>query len=192
MTTIPLQIAFLTGQSDPRSCALSRTQSAFLDALAVPEPARVRSNFPYLPGSSAPTHTPLWRASWNNARQYLASRSPAFAEQYRPSVSRMIARADHTVLLAGSSGMELLANLRLPDRELERLHVFAYGTVARTRPACETMAVYGRRDWIARPWRESADIIVDCAHMTYLETPQVLTLCTAFVTSVESALGASV
>ena len=188
--TIPLQVAFLTGQSDPRTCALSRIQSAFLDALPVPASARVRSNFPYVPASDRPTHTSLLRASWNNTRQYFGSRTNAFAELHRPAVSRMIARAEHTVLLAGSCGLELLANLHLSDAELERLHVFAYGAVARTRPACETMAVCGSRDWIARAWRQPTDVIVDSSHLTYLETPHVLALCSAFVGRVESAMGA--
>ncbi len=192
MTTTPLQVAFLTGQSDPRTCALSRTQTAFLDGLPVPAPARVRSNFPYVSGSATAAHTRLWRASWNNTRQYFASRTTAFAEMHRPPVSRMIARAEHTVLLAGSCGLELLANLHLSDGELERLHVFAYGAVARSRPTCETLAVCGRRDWIARAWREPTDVIVDCTHLTYLETPHVLSLCSAFVQSVESAVGAPV
>ena len=190
MTNTPLQVAFLTGQSDPRTCALSRTQSAFLDALPVPASARVRSNFPYVPASHSPAHTSLMRASWNNTRQYFASRTDAFAELHRPAVLRMIARAEHTVLLAGSCGLELLANLHLSEAELERLHVFAYGAVARTRPTCETIAVCGRRDWIARAWRQSTDVIVDCTHLTYLETPDVLSLCSAFVQSVESAVGA--
>ena len=102
----------------------------------------------------------------------------------------MIAPADHTVLLAGSCGLELLANLHLSDAELERLHIFAYGAVARTRPACETMAVCGSRDWIARAWRQPTDVIVDSSHLTYLETPHVLALCSAFVGRVESAMGA--
>ena len=44
---MPLQVLHLTGQSDPRSCALSPQQHAFLDRLDLPEEAKVRLNFPY-------------------------------------------------------------------------------------------------------------------------------------------------
>jgi pimeloyl-ACP methyl ester carboxylesterase len=177
----PLQIAFMTGQSDPASCALSIQQSTFLDALAAPEIATVRSNFPYTANSKPRTTPSLPRASWNNARQYLASRQPAFAERHRASVLTMLDGAERTVLLAGSCGLELLANLRLPQAILDRVHVFAYGAVARRRPVCDVLAVWGRRDVIARPWRRRDDHIVDCGHMTYLETPEVLTLCQEFI-----------
>ena len=58
-----LQVLHLTGQSDPRSCALSPVQDAFLDHLPVPETAKVRLNFPY-DAALAPYHAvPLWLAS---------------------------------------------------------------------------------------------------------------------------------
>jgi len=98
----------------------------------------------------------------------------------------MLTQADRTVLLAGSCGLELLANLRLPELVLSRLHVFAYGAVARRRPQVDIVAVHGRRDWIARPWRKHDDLFVDCHHMNYLASPEVLARCTDFIARVNA------
>ena len=57
--------------------------------------------------------------------------------------------ADRTLFLAGSSGLELLYNLDLPNADLARIHVFAYGPVARRLPACDACFVQGR-DLISR------------------------------------------
>jgi hypothetical protein len=186
---MPLQVAFMTGQSNPSSCALSPVQDRFLDALPVPESARVRCNFPYLPDPLPHRHVPLARASWHNMRLYVASRDPAFADRHRPTVLRMLMRADRTVLLAGSCGLELLANLRLPEPSLDRVHVFAYGAVARRRPAIDLFTVRGRKDWIARCWGGQIDVTVKCGHMTYLEAPEVLALCKEFVAHVSGQTG---
>ena len=44
---LSLQVAFFTGQSDPRSCALTPAQAAVLDALPVVSEGRVPWNFPF-------------------------------------------------------------------------------------------------------------------------------------------------
>jgi hypothetical protein len=184
--TLPLQIAFLTGQSDPRGSALSPSQKTFLDALPAPDDWKVRVNFPY--PETTPPHRPmpLLRASWNNARQFLLSRRTSFAARHRPPLLALLGRAERTLFLAGSCGLELLANLDLPTRELERLHVFAYGTVAWRRPTCDLRQVRGRRDGVARVLSRVApgpsDTWAECGHLDYLEDPNVLALCGAFVT----------
>ena len=180
----PLQVAFLTGQSDPDRCALSAVQQRFLDALPVPDAAKVRVNFPY------ELSTPPWRdvslvmASWHNSWQYLRSRFPSFAEAHRANVERLIERADTTVFLAGSCGLELLANLHVAPILLSRVRVFAYGPVARRVPACEVTSVRGRRDWIARRGLTAIEHIVDCGHLDYLECADVHARCAAFVAQV--------
>jgi hypothetical protein len=186
---LPLQVGFMTGQSDPGRCALSPEQEAFLDALLVPDAARIRRNLPYADDTPPFRDVSLAAASWHNVRQYLGSRRPEFADTHRPAVLRMLARAERTVLLAGSCGLELLANLSLPDAALGRIHVFAYGPVARHRPACETLVVRGRGDWIAAPWGKPADCLVGGGHMTYLRNPEVLASCAAFVARVAASAG---
>lgn len=179
MTRLARQVAFLTGQSDPRRCALSAAQHAFLDALPLPEPAKLRRNFPYADATAPHAPTPLWRASVNNGWQFLVSRRGGFAARHRDSILRLIDRAERTLLLAGSCGAELLNNLRLPPDALARVGVFAFGPVARALPACRLYTVRGARDWLSRAFVAHADLLVDCGHLDYLANPRVLAACRA-------------
>jgi hypothetical protein len=172
-----VQIAFMTGQSDPPSCALAADQHAFLDALLAPEREKVRCNFPYDRASREVLDVPLWRASLNNVRQYTASRSDRFARTYRPHVLAMLDQADRTLLLAGSCGIELLNNLHLPEPVLRAVYVFAYGPVARRRPACRHEIAGSRRDVISRRWFPAPDAWVDANHLGYLGSEQVRARC---------------
>lgn len=176
-----LQVAFLTGQSDPGGCALSPVQQAFLERLPLAGVTRVSNNFPYAADTRPYRPVSLVAASWHNTRQYLASRRAGFAEAFGPSVCRLLDRADHTVLLAGSCGLELLANLSLPAERLATVSVFAYGPVARRRPACACVVVCGDRDWLSRMAMPHADHVVQCGHMDYLESAEVQHLCAEFV-----------
>lgn len=178
---LALQIAFLTGASDPRSAALSPEQTAFLDALPAPDAWKVRTNFPYPPTTSPYRDVPLFLASWRNGRGYLASRRRAFAERHRPRVLERLEAAERTLFLAGSSGIELLANLRLPAPALARLHVFAYGPVARRRPECDSRLVQGRRDRLSRACFSTVDARVQGGHLDYLQDPEVLAFCRAYL-----------
>jgi len=185
MFRLPLQVAFLTGQSDPDGAALSPAQERFLDALPVPASAKVRVNFPYPEWTPPHRKMPLLRASWNNARQYLASRRPEFGERHRPAVRALLARAEHTLFLAGSCGLELLANLGLAESELAGVHVFGYGAVARRLPACEVRRVSARWDWVevlgVRGRLGPPDARVAGGHLGYLSDPEVLALCSRFL-----------
>ena len=172
-----VHVAFLTGQSDATRCALSPVQRAFLEALPLPSSAKLPLNFPYHTDSEAWRNVSLLTASINNARQYRASRQPDFAERHAPRVLRELSRAPRTLILAGSAGLELLANLRLPREALDRVQVFAYGPVARHVPDCACVLVQGRRDWVSRWWFRDVDHRVDCTHLDYLESPEVLALC---------------
>jgi hypothetical protein len=184
-----LQIAFLTGQSEPRSCALSPQQIAFGQALLAPGRLLQMQNFPYRQDSPAHAPVPLWRASWNNSRQHLASRGPGFARSHRAAVVQMLQAAPHTLLLAGSCGSELLANLALPPEALQRISLLAYGPVARRMPACaRLLTVRGQQDWISRWGFGAAMQSIACGHMDYLAQPAFLTLASHFVAEVEACL----
>ena len=190
-TRLPLQVAFLTGQSDPRSAALSPAQAAFLAALPLPDAGKVALNFPYPAGASVRPFSPvaLLVASVRNARQHLASRRPAFAEVYRRPVAALLARADRTLFLAGSCGLELFNNLLLPAGLLRRVTILAYGPVARRRPDCACLLVQGRRDWLSRRYFRRADTYVDAGHMDYLACPAVLALARERVARLVAAAG---
>ncbi len=184
---VRLQVAFITGQSDPGRCALSPEQQAFLDALPVPEHAKVRRNFPY--EESLPyREVSLAVASVNNVRQFLRAGSATFAERHRAPVRRMLEGADDTLFLAGSCGLELLAGLLLSPAELARVSVFAYGPVARRAPACEIVCVRGRGDWVSRAWVTSVDHLVAGGHMHYLENADVRRLCVAMLRRLETRI----
>jgi hypothetical protein len=172
-----LQVMILTGQSDPGRSALSPLQEKFLAALPLPAAVKSPLNFPYAVSAEGWRNPSLLRASLANGRQYFESRRPAFAERYAPAVLRQLAQARCTVILAGSCGLELLVNLKLPADALTGVRVFAYGPVARRRPACPCVLVQGRRDWISRWWFPQVDHRVNCGHLDYLESPEVLALC---------------
>ncbi len=178
----PLQIAFLTGQSNPGNAALSPLQNAFLDALPAPTEWKVRVNFPYPDIPQAFRRTPLPLASLQNLALYVRSRRPAFAAHHRPPVLAQIERAERTLFLAGSSGLELLANLDLPASVLARLHVFAYGPVARRLPNCDVALVQGR-DSISRLFFRVGVPTerVACGHLGYLRDPAVSALCVEYL-----------
>ncbi|MDB5069988.1 MAG: hypothetical protein JWM87_1099 [Candidatus Eremiobacteraeota bacterium] len=172
-----VQVAFLTGQSDPPSCALAADQHAFLDALPAAEHEKVRCNFPYDRAGDGVLEVALWRASLNNIKQYAASRSGAFARAHRPPVLEMLSKADRTLLLAGSCGIELLNNLHLPAGVLRSVFVLGYGPVARCRPACAHEIAGSRRDWISRLWFPSPDAWADAGHRGYLAGEHVRSRC---------------
>lgn len=184
----PLQLAFLTGQSDPRCCALSPVQQAFGEALLAPGRWLHPQNFPYRQDSPPHRPVPLLRASWHNGTQYLLSRRAAFARQHRDRVLALLDKAPHTVLLAGSCGLELLNNLGLPAAALARVSVFAYGPVARHAPAVARLqTVTGRWDGVSRLGWRGATVPVRGGHLGYLQQAGVLALARHFVDDVQAA-----
>ena len=179
------QVIFLTGQSDPARCALSPEQQSFLDALPLPAAAKLSLNFPYRTDTPPWQHTPVLVGSVHNARLYVRSRRPSFAAEYAPLVQRLLARAQRTLILAGSCGLELFVNLRLQREALANVHIFAYGPTARRLPDCACVLVQGRRDWISRCWFRTVDHRVDCAHRDYLQSPEVLSLCLRMLSNLD-------
>lgn len=178
-------VAFFTGQSDPRTNALSPAQRSFLQRSPVLPDQWLKTNFPYRPAMEW-SEPHLVRASFNNALQYLGSRFTKFEKTYRPPFMEAFPGEGKILLLAGSCGLELLTNLRLPETVLQRLHVFAYGPVSRSLPSCASLiTVQGRRDVISRWWHRRVDHVVSCGHMNYLETEETLRLFSAFYRQVE-------
>ncbi|WP_372356278.1 hypothetical protein ACCP99_13865 [Xanthomonas sp. NCPPB 3443] len=183
----PLQIAFLTGQSDPASCALSAEQGAFLQQLQGAGRQLLDCNYPYRRNGAPHRRTPLWRASLSNARQYLAARHARLAEADRKRVHALLDQAPMTLLLAGSCGLQLLTALQLPDALRARLAVFAYGPVCHAPSVfCQLRVVQGRSDWISRTLFDGqVDARPACGHMAYLRNAEVLAECQRFVAQIE-------
>ncbi|VXC16835.1 conserved hypothetical protein [Luteimonas sp. 9C] len=184
----PIRIAFLTGRSDRARCGLSPEQLAFLDTLRAPGREAVDCNFPYAAPDTGHVAVPLPLAALRNLGDYIGARRPAFAARHRASVVAMLEGADHIVLLAGSCGLELLANLQLDADLHARLHVFAYGPVARRAPdVARLLCVQGRSDWISRVgWRGPVHR-VESGHMDYLRQPEVRRLCEDFIAATPCA-----
>jgi hypothetical protein len=182
-----LQVAFLTGQSNPACWALSPVQDAFLARLQRGNRQLHGCNFPYQPESPSHEPVPLLKASVHNSAQYLLSRRPSFSDRYQAAVQALLSLHLHTVLLAGSCGLELLNNLRLPPAWLSRVSVFAFGPVARRSPDCRHVLVQGRRDGISRLFFNTVHHRVDCGHMDYLQQDEVLVLCETFLDQVAAS-----
>lgn len=183
-----VQVAILTGQSNPDSCELSPLQARFLADVAQAGASGwsvVDRNFPYGDPGEPHRDVPLLPASVANARQYLASRHGAFAERHRATVLTLLARAPFTVFLAGSCGLELFANLHLPDAARTRCRILAYGPVARRAPDVRLDVVVGVRDWMSRGlFRLPAGVprhTLRCGHRDYLSAPGMRELAVAFI-----------
>jgi hypothetical protein len=175
------QIAFFTGQADARTCALSPVQQAFGQALARATNANlVEQNFPYWPSTPPWRPRPLWRASLGVGCQLLGARRASFARRHQATVRAVLARAEETLFLLGSCGLELLRRLELPPSAWARISFVAYGAVARSRPACPGLVVLGRRDWIARGRGPASDRQVDCDHLSYLQNADFAAICREF------------
>ena len=176
-------IAFLTGQSRPGCCALSPEQHRFLEQLAGRDRELVPLNFPYR-SSGEFREVPLVLASWRNFRGYLASRMPGFAAAYRDDVTRLIARAEKVVFLAGSSGLELFNNLELSEAEERKCGLICFGPVARRPPRyAEAVIVQGSRDYLSRAFFRGGPPSLNCGHMGYLDDPAFVRLCRERITS---------
>lgn len=173
--------AFITGHSVRGCTGLSPAQKDFQGRSMVPAECWLPRNFPYHETRPFPERVPLLAASLSNFRHYYASRRPAFRERHREAVTSVFAPHDAVVLLAGSCGLELLANLDLPHAILSKLHVFACGPVSRSVPDAATrVLVQGKRDFISRLYHRRVDHVIDCAHMGYLQAPETLELFNAF------------
>lgn len=177
----PLQIAFLTGQSDPSNCALSPVQERFLRALSDERTIPVLRNFPYT-GTAPHKAIPLWQASLHNLRQFLQSRKPDFSRRHAAQVTTLLLRSPRTLILAGSCGLELFCNLGLQRDVLKTCSVLAYGPVTRSLPAGVRLRVaQGRRDLLSRAFVQKVDCALNCGHLDYLKSPAFLQYCQAVV-----------
>ena len=169
-----LGVAFLTGQSLPGSCELSPLQHQFAQQLIRKGVHLEPLNFPYREDMQPYRPSSLLSASFANICQYFCSRSRRFSDRYQQQLRLLFDKHPHTLILAGSCGLELLNNLDLPAEYQQRVHVLAYGPVARHRSGFPCTLVQGRRDWLSWYFFPQTDFIIDCGHMNYLYSPEFL------------------
>ncbi|AJQ97698.1 hypothetical protein [Gynuella sunshinyii] len=171
-----LGIAFLTGQPHLDSCSLSQDQQQFAQQLIRRGVHLEPLNFPYREGmkpyrQQSPVATAL-TLSW----QYLRSRTQQFSDNYSACLRDLINKHPRTLFLAGHCGLEFLNNIELPESCHHRIHVLAYGPIARCRLNYPTMLVQGRRDWISKIFFSDTDFQIQCGVSDYLRSPELLQL----------------
>lgn len=178
-------VGFITGHSVRGCTGLSQQQRAFQRLSNVPQANWLRYNFPWKETFPFPERLQLLSASINNVSQYLCSQTATFRAKHRTEVVVRLEGIDAVILLAGSCGLELLNNLKLPVETRRRLHVFAYGPVSRRQPdVASYFLVQGDLDLISQTFHREVDARIDCAHMDYLERVETLRLFEAFYRSV--------
>jgi hypothetical protein len=165
------KIAFLTGLSNPNSCALSKVQKQFLARLELPEIYKLYLNFPYVL-SKGEENEPLWKASLHNTQQFLNAHS--YKNFIRAHLVHLANTTEHLILIAGSCGLEIL-NVGLNDEATKKiLHVYALGPVAWQKPGYPCILIQGSSDYISKLFfRKVAFQPPDVNHMNYLESKSV-------------------
>jgi hypothetical protein len=165
------KIAFLTGLSNPKSCALSKAQKKFLAALELPEFYKLYLNFPYMP-SEGEENEPLWKASLHNAQQFLNTNSLRVLIQSH--LTQLASTTDSLIFITGSCGLELL-NVGLSDKAIKKvLHVYALGPVAWQKHNYPCTLIRGSSDHISKLFFGKVDSQPsDVNHMNYLESKEV-------------------
>jgi len=177
--------AFLTGHSVRGCTGLSREQLDFQSRTEIPHHQWLAHNFPYHETFPFPEPVGLIRASLSNAAHVFESWLPSGGTRHRDQVCGIFRRHDAVILLAGSCGLELLNNLRLPDEILARIHVFAFGPVSRRLPRTAShVVVQGTRDFYSGLCHRRPDHLIRCAHMDYLRSPEALDLFNKFCRSI--------
>ncbi len=172
----PGKLVLVSGLSDPRTCALSPVQSAFLRVLPAPEAWKVYWNFPFLP---CPNQTyrpvPILAASWQNYRQFQSAVSPSFRKAARWHWRALTESTHRLFVFTLSCGFEILRNLAAFSAPNCRIEILAFGPVAWGRPRIPHTLVQGAKDLFSRPFFPEPDLrIPNLAHLDYLDNPSVL------------------
>jgi hypothetical protein len=170
-TSSPYKVAFLTGLSNPRSCALSNIQKHFLTSLEVPEHYKLYLNFPYLP-STGEENEPLWKASLHNTHQFFSIALHRTAARHH--LENLASSTDALILITGSCGLEIL-NIALTSEVAKKLnHVYALGPVAWQQPVYPRTLLQGSSDYLSKSFFRNADrYLDDIHHMNYLESDSI-------------------
>ncbi|WP_354624884.1 hypothetical protein [Psychromonas sp. MME2] len=180
-----MKAIFITGQSNRRCCQLSPKQKKIADFLEEEGVSVAPFNFPYDSQMNVYHETNLLNASLSNTLQYFLSRKPHFEKQYRAQVIKQFEQYGYCIVMAGSCGLELLNNLHLPVKLLKNMHVIAYGPVARTLPKTQVTMIQGRNDWLSKLFFKEVDYLVDCGHMDYLESTEILNVLQQVICSIK-------
>jgi pimeloyl-ACP methyl ester carboxylesterase len=171
----PRKVVFVSGLSDPATCALTSEQRALLDALPVEQEAKVGWNFPFVPGPEDLRKPPsLWQAAWRNYRQFLDAPSDRYRRLAEPHWRALRDSTAELSVIALSCGLEIVNQFLDPIRDAN-VRVLALGPVARRRPPVPHTLIQGSTDWISRRFFPAADVTIPAVgHMDYVTHPEVV------------------
>lgn len=181
-----MKIAFITGLSDWGNNSLSVEQTIFLNKINTNESNKIYYNFPYINNAYILKHTNIIIASLSNALQYFLSRTK-WLDKKTKVLKEIIHNNDKILLLSGSCGLELLSNMNFSKEEKNKIHIIAYGAVARKIPEFQYLTlVQSTKDWISRMWINVYDLKIQGHHMNYLESKEFLNFVNGYVEKMES------
>jgi hypothetical protein len=173
----PAKVVLLSGLSDPTTCALTPVQQQFLSALHVPEAWKVYWNFPYVPCPGEPGQTPLWRASWQNFRQFVLASRRSYRTAARRHWQALVRSTEELFVITLSCGLEILNNSLSAHWPIPRVHVFALGPVAWRKPRVGHTLIQGASDAISKLFFRKVDVLLPgVGHMNYFQHESVFRL----------------
>lgn len=180
-----LTIALITGQSRLGNNSLSPIQEEFLKSISIPDDDVVQHNFPYVNLNTKYKPTNLLFASLSNACFYLLSRFHLFKTMHQRDFFEFISNKNHTVLIAGSCGLELIHNLDIPDSLLGKLSIIAVGPVSRGLPGCNAIVIQGLKDGISRfLYNSKVDYFINNGHLNCLASLEVRGICIRHINNI--------
>ena len=181
-----IKVCFITGLSNYGNNTLSPIQTEFLSKIDTTEKNKLFLNFPYVNKNLTYKEPHIICASISNAYQYLLSKT-YWIEEKNERLKSMLKEERRILLLSGSCGLELIRNMKFTKEEKERLHVIAYGAVAKKIPDLKYLTlVQSKNDWIARLWIKEYDFMIEGNHMNYLESEKFLNFTNDYVRKMEN------
>lgn len=179
-----MKVAFITGLSDWNNTTLSPNQKKFLDNLNINKSDKIYSNFPYLTQRKYNKKN-IIIASFSNALCYVLSKA-GFYENKTHRLKKLLNENKIVLLLSGSCGMEILRNLKLSEEEKKKIHIIAYGAVAKKIPDFQNMIlIQGKNDWICRIWIKDYNLRINSNHMNYLENNDFLNFVNDYIKKIK-------
>lgn len=167
------RVVFVSGLSDPSSCALTESQRRFLRDAPIEEEAKIYANFPFWRSDEARSLPPLWLAGWRNYRQYRLARGAEYRAAAEPHWRALRDATESLIIVTLSCGLELVNEAARVDNQ-EEIRIVALGPVARRCPT-NCRVAQGSRDWISRRWFPRPDVTFPgVGHMDYLASRSVI------------------
>lgn len=180
-----MKVCFITGLSKWGNNTLSPIQTEFLNKLDTTRRNKIFLNFPYINQNLTYKEPHIICASISNAYQYLLSKT-YWIEDKSEHLKSIIKEERKVLLLSGSCGLELIRNMKFTKDEKERLHVMAYGAVAKKIPDLKYLTlVQSKNDWISRMWIKDYDFMIEGNHMNYLESEKFLKITNEYIKKME-------